>query len=232
MAKSRGLPKSLNPWTRVGQRWESHADPDAEIAYRYAPETVIPTPGYPGQEFMLAKDQAEKEKEILQEEFGLGDISLPMAWQKKFDPDVAGEFNRRTGKISILPAKELVRGIIAHELGHAADNAEGYRAPRAWGVPQHEYKTNQHHKYYENFGRDFGNQLQAQRRIEYGESVPKEVMDRMPWLKEVRPMSSNRLASPWKKLQDPEWVTNARYQGERLYEDIEDAKEHEALKRR
>lgn len=229
----------MNPWTRVGQRWEDslNQDTDKELAYRYAPERIRaanPKVGWEsGDQVESAKTLTEAEREIkaLTEDIGMGGYDLKRKWVPQGAlGDAVGDYTHRLGTIRGLPDADHFLGTEAHELAHAADRTkDGYDSPTSWsGRP---YKMNQHHKHYEDFHNDFGDQLRAQRRIEFGEPVPKEILARMPWLKQVNPMSSNRLANPWRKPEDPEWVTNAKWRGSRLTQDIRDAEKHEKSKR-
>lgn len=95
----------------------------------------------------------------------------------------AGNYQPNT---PMLQAANLV-----HEVGHAADDTAGFKTPDGWNPGLF------HHRDFVQLEPELAQTMDTQRAIEHGWPVNAKILDRYPWLKELAPNASNKLATPW-----------------------------------
>lgn len=105
-----------------------------------------------------------------------------------------GRYSPEEGAVHLNTAVDPVEQLAAfpHELGHALDDFQSYD----FGAG-HPTGDVEHHKYFVRFEPEMAQSIEAQKAIEQGLPVHPAILARYPWLRDVKPASSNRLANPW-----------------------------------
>jgi hypothetical protein len=110
------------------------------------------------------------------------------------DDQKMGDFNPDTGLIRMDQdlSQEEKSGTLPHELAHVADYmAAGYTPPE--GNPQ----GFRHHRDFASLEAELPRVLTTQKEKEMGLPISPTASRRYPWLSDVNPLSSNRMANPW-----------------------------------
>lgn len=125
---------------------------------------------------------------------------------KKVIPGAWGQFSREKGKLQVAPPSEdfpayLHKPTVVHELAHVADAVAD---PGFFSAPVAERVGNSvdDSKHFSLMGGEgqMGDSMHAQHLLEQGLPADPQVMGNMPWLRQVAPMSSSKLANPWAEL--------------------------------
>lgn len=138
---------------------------------------------------------------VLREEMGLAPYKIKMNLNSKpeqLPEDAVGGFYRGSGKLKVLgggihPDTKLTS--VYHELAHAGDAVVD---PGFMGTRGHDLKGAHFSKIPDEMA--LAQSLEEQAKIERGAPTDPQVVNNMPWLKRVAPLSSNRLANPWVDL--------------------------------
>lgn len=168
--------------------------------------------------------QTDDEKQLflkLYNDLGFNPYTLHVNFrnQKEVTDKNYGTFTRGGGKAKIslgdTPDKDIRASTLYHELAHLGDaivdpihpsNLQGEENPR------HFSKINDE--------KELLLSLLEQNNIERGVPPDPQMVNNMPWLKDVAPLSSNRIANPWTKLIQknrgvtPPSLWNSIYDGE------------------
>lgn len=141
----------------------------------------------------------------LMRDMGMEGYNLEMNLDSKIQPLTKEGFTYgffEPGKNQMYVNKRIPKGApdraatIYHELGHMGDQivdpAYLYRDTSRPG--------DSHFKFYPEEQEGLLKSLEAQYMIEKGGMPSPQVMENMPWLKQVAPNSSNMLANPWRSL--------------------------------
>ncbi len=171
--------------------WYS-ADLNEEVRKRYgaAPNLADARPGERNPESAQFGSR-------LMEDMGLGAYKVPYGIRPLAEPQKGyrrlGQFNEVTGRLEVDPynSDSDWPATLTHELGHMADSTVVAPDDRSIDTMMQE-----HHRMLPDFDNEMARSMKAQSAIEKGEKLPAAVA-RYPWLKDVVPLSSNRLANPW-----------------------------------
>lgn len=106
-----------------------------------------------------------------------------------------GRYFPKTDHIDLLQSGDpnTQADTLVHELGHAADNDLSGIFRNDDGNPNASF----HHAHFAHFEPEMAQNLQTQSALELGLPVNPNILERYPWLKQVKPQSSNLLTNPW-----------------------------------
>lgn len=151
-----------------------------------------------------------KAAQMLDHEMGLGPYKnrLSPAAGELPQMDLMGAYTPDDNRIrlasDLTPDERL--STLAHEMGHAADHAFGGN----YDHPIDEKKGMPHHRFYKDFESELAHGMEEQKLREAGLPLDQQLAPTYPWLKNVKPESSNPLATPWTpgpKTESP-WIWN------------------------
>ncbi len=170
----------------------------------------------------ITKKETEQSLEAFFKDLGLDAYRVPVKTppQDEISPfnaaqNTLGVYHPGPGNMTLYPSG-LALDTGSHEIAHMADETLGkFSASDASNNPDSS-QYDAHHKYYKNFDTDIGQQLEAQRSIEQGNGADPQDYAKFPWLMQVNPQSSNRIANPWSFNHDqsevPAWLWNLEQQ--------------------
>lgn len=138
----------------------------------------------------------KKITQMLDQELGLKPYKTRVSVTPELKPKLNawGAYQNNPGRIAIQAGANDANRVstLAHELGHVAD--EVFDTP---AVNQGPMQTRLHHSNFRNFEPEFADNLTEQSAIEMGLPPRQDLLTKMPWLRQVKRQSSNKLASPW-----------------------------------
>lgn len=142
--------------------------------------------------------------DAMQQEMGLNPYQIRANLNSEYvRPDALGQFSRETGTLKVRPdiSPVLKKTTIMHELAHAADAIvdPAFSPERVTDLDDGGVDDSRHFSQMKG-EKVMADSLKNQAIIEQGLPPDPQAMGNMPWLKQVAPLSSNKLANPWAKL--------------------------------
>ncbi len=161
------------------------------------------------------KTPIAKKAQLMMADMGLGEYNLILDNTRKSEA-IGGRWNDDMGRVEIFenpkePTPGWTPNSLFHELSHMADDIvypghQGAAEP-GWGKLDWIDKFNVPQEIPGHFVNsknriDLMNGVIGQEQIEQGQTPDPRTLEQQPWLRDVVPNASNRLAAPWRKELD------------------------------